>query len=68
MLVDDKKDEELDELIFGEPYEFAVFEGKIKVSISLGLYRSESKLKSRVKLVKSLRGHQVAIRILAEAT
>ena len=56
-LVDEKKGEELDELIFGEASKFLIFDRKIVVNISLGLYRSESKSKSRVKGVKCLKGH-----------
>lgn len=67
-IVNEKIQDELEELIFGKAYEFLVFDKKIKVLVSLGLYRSESKAKSRVKLTKSLRGYQVAIRVQAEAT
>jgi hypothetical protein len=56
-LLDEKNEEDMADIIFGQPYLFQIFESKINLSIEIGLYRSQTKAKSRVKVMKSITGH-----------
>lgn len=66
--LNEKVQEEIQQILWGQEYDYMVFDSRINFTVQLGLYQSLTKQQSRVKSTKVLKGYQLAVKLTTKIT